>query len=305
MKNALRSTLLLALAACIPLAHAQNFTTPTTQPWYFAKDFAYQVPSQAANTYQWVPASVCRGNANGIGFFPFAVGTKVLIIDQTPASNEVVNVSAISNTGARCQISIAPSNNHYSFQIVSGTAGLQESVNVLQGAVAYPALVILDRLWYTQAAAVPGTTPAAIIGALAGNGSVIVEDVTTAPATFYVPGSTSTYVAGTWTNVKATAAAGAAAGTAPTISNTGTAGLETVNLTEGTAPTTGVLFTLTWPTTGSFLYAPVCTVTSTGANAAPAFTFATSFASSAAKLTVSVSVAPVAGRAYQFQTSCK
>jgi hypothetical protein len=308
MKQALKN-LNLALVGLLtaPVAFAQTAVTPFNQPFYFASSFnTYSIPSQLPNTFQFAGRSICTESAQGLPFFAFNTNAPVYVQDQTSANSEVLTPSAVINTAGSCGIAISPTNQHRTFWLRSGTGGLQEALNTLQGGTQYPALVILDRNFWAGAAAVPGTTPSAIIAAAKGNATVMLEDITTAPATFYVAGSTSSYVTGTWTNVKPTAAAGAGAGTAPTISDAGTAGNGVVSLTSGTATTTGTLFTLTWPTTGNFLYAPSCTVNSVGTNSYTTFTKATTFAASAATLTVTVATtAPVASTAYKFAYSCQ
>lgn len=283
------------------------------QRWYFASDFGqWQVVGQQANTYQWSPGSLCLASAVGSTqstFFPFNTNAPVEIVDPNPTLNEVVTPSSVTNTNSFCSITVAPSNTHYSFRVQSGTGGLQEALNSISPTLAAPTVVWLDPNWYTLAVNVPGTTPATIIGAAKGGVSRILVDDTTAPFTNYVWGGTA-YASGTWVNTKPTAAAGAAAGTSPTISDAGAALTGTVSLTSGTATTTGTLFTLTYgssasATTSQFLYAPVCTVTSTGANVAPALTVTPTFVSSThALVTVTVAAAPVASTAYTFQYAC-
>lgn len=302
-------SLILAIAGLLlaPVAFAQTAVTPFNQPFYYASSFnIYSIPSQLPNTYQFAGRSICTASAQGLPFFVFNTNAPVYIQDQTSANSEVVTPSSVINTAGSCGVAVSATNQHRTFWLRSGTGGLQEAINTLTGGTQYPALVILDRNFWSGAAAVPGTTATAIVGAAKGNSTVLFEDITTAPATFYVPGSTSTYVTGTWTNVKGTAAAGAGAGTSPTISDTGTAGSTVVSLTTGTATTTGTLFTLTWATTGSYLYAPACTVISTGTNSYTTFTKATAFGSGAASLTVTVATtAPVASTAYKFTVNCQ
>lgn len=295
-------TLLGALCAA-PASLAQALPS---QPWTFAASYGgWSLQGQQANTYVFNGRSTCQQSAPAGTFFPFATTAPVYIADQTTSNSEVVTPSAVILSGSSCGVTISPSHQHYTFSLRSGTGGLQEALNALKGSTRNPQLVYLDRNWYTAAGSVPGTSPAAIIAAATVDSTVMVSDVTTLPATTYVSNGT-TLVAGTWTGAKPTAAAGAGAGTAPTISDVGTAGAGTVSLTSGTSTTTGTLFTLAWATTGQFLYAPVCTVASTGANAYTTFTSATAFGSSHATLTVTVATTPpVASTAYTFSYSCR
>lgn len=291
-----------------PAAFAQSATKqPYSQTSYYAVDYGqWAVRSQSPNTYLFSPQGLCTATASGGQFFPFSTNAPVLIVDATPANTEVVTPSTVTNASTQCGFTASPANNHYSFQVKSGTGGLQEALNALAvTSTAYPANIVLDRNWFTTAANVPATTPLTIIGAAAGNTHAFLSDVTSAGPVYYVWNGTA-YVSGTWSNAKPAAAAGAGAGTAPTIADAGTALAGTVSLTAGTATTTGTLFTLTWATSAQFLAAPGgCTVTSIGANPYTTFTSAVSFASSHAILTVTVATtAPVASTAYKFSYSC-
>ena len=288
-----------------PAAFAQN-RTPNSQPWYFANDYSqWAIRSQSPNTYLFSPNGLCVATASGGQFFPFATNAPIFINDATPANSELVTPSAVTNTGSQCGFTASPVNNHYSFSIVSGTGGLQEAINALKGSGTAPALILLDRNWTANVLSLPSTTPASVIGAAVGNATVALENITTITPTFYVWSGTA-YVTGTWTNVVPTTAAGAAAGTSPTIgSAVGTALSGNVALTAGTATTTGTLFTLTYATSGQFLYAPTCKVSSTGTNSFTAFTVATTYPSSThALVTVTATSAPTASTAYAFNYKC-
>ena len=172
-----------------PVAFAQSSTkSPFTQQTYAAADFGqWAVRSQTANTYQFSPGTLCSATAAGSQFFEFATNAPVLIVDATPANTEAVAITSPTNTGSQCGFTpTGLAHSHYSFQVRSGTAGLQEALNALKGASAtYPALVVLDRNWFTAALAVPSTSPAAIIAAAKGGTNINLEDITTAPVTFY------------------------------------------------------------------------------------------------------------------------
>lgn len=309
MKRIIASILGLVGLLTAPAAFAQSATTPYGSPNYYASSFnLWSIPQTLPNSYTFAGRGVCNSSAQNLPFFVFNTNAPVYIADSNTANSEVLTPSAIVNNAGSCGITISPTHSHYTFQVRSGTAGLQESFNALQSNGAYPAIVLLDRNWWVQAAAVPGTTPAAMLTAAVGNASVLFEDITTAPATYYVPSSTSgAYTSGTWTGTKPTAAAGAGAGTSPTISDAGTALAGTVSLTTGTATTTGALFTLTYANTGQFLYAPVCKVKSVGTNVYSTFTVATTYPGGPhALVTVTVATtAPVASTAYSFSYQCQ
>lgn len=276
-----------------------------------ASAYAYgqwSLTGQAPNTYTFTPTSLCSVSTLGGGLVPAftRLGTSgpfasVYINDSgTPANSEVVTPTAILT----CGVTVSPANSHTTFALQSGTAGLQDALNaVAPNAVSYPMVVLLDRQWYAQAVQIPGTTPAAMIAAAKGTPAAYLEDITTTPHALYIWNGTQ-YVTGTWTNALPSITVGAAAGTSPAISNTGQAMVGTVQLTTGTATTTGTLFTLTWATTGSFLYAPTCTVTPTGSPLFTTFTTATAYASQAT-MTVTATSAPAVSTVYHFSFSCK
>ena len=311
MRKLLSITAALILAAIGAVGFAQG-NQSYQQRWFWASDFGqWSIKSQTPNTYVWSPGTICFSPANGsaTSFNAFNTNAPTLIVDATPANSEVVTPSAVTQTASTCSITVTPSNQHYSFQMVSGTGGLQENLNAIAPTAPAPSIVWLDRNWYGLANQIPSTTPAAIIAAAKGGVSAILVDNTTAPFTNYVWQGTA-YASGTWVNTKPAVAAGAAAGTSPTISDAGSALTGTVALTEGSAPTTGTLFTLTYglntsPTTSQFNYAPACTVVNTGTSASPALTVATTYPSSThALVTVSVAVAPTAAQVMAFQFAC-
>ena len=308
MRNLVRSTLvaLILTAVCAVLGFAQVANTPFTSPWYFASSFQlWSVNGQSPNTYIFQGRNLCNSAGQNVNFFVFnASNTPVLIADANTANSEVVTPSAVVNTAGSCGVTMAPAHNHYNFQLRSGTAGLQEAIDVLDGQGAWPTLVILDKNWWTIANQIPGTTAATILGAAKGDASVILTDITTLGPAYYVWSGTA-YVAGTWVNTAPTAATGAATGTATSKVATGTALSGTYSFTTGTG-TTGTVFTETWATSSQFLYAPTCSVTSTGATVPPTLTVATTYPSSThGLLTVSVAAAMASTTPYSFSWNCK
>jgi len=305
MRKALFSIVALILAAtCAAPVSAQTANTPFTAPWYYAASFQlWSINQQSPNTYIFQGRSLCNSQGQNLNFFVFNTNAPVLIADSNSSNSEVVTPSAIVNTAGSCGATVAPSHNHYTFQMKSGTAGLQEGINALDGQGAWPALLLLDKNWWTIANQIPGTTAATILGAAKGDASVMVEDITTLGPTYYVWNG-SAYASGTWVNTAPTAATGAAAGTATSKVATGTALSGTYSFTTGTA-TTGTVFTETWANSGQFQAAPgSCTVTSTGATAPPTLTVTNSY-SSHGIMTVSVASALASTTAYSFSWNCK
>ena len=304
MRKLFSITAALILAAIGAVGFAQG-NQSYQQRWFWASDFGqWSIKSQQANTYQWSPGTICYVPANGsaTGFNAFNTNAPTLIVDATPANSEVVTPSAVTQTSSFCVITVTPSNQHYSFQMVSGTGGLQENLNAIAPTAPAPSVVWLDRNWYALANQIPATTPTAIIAAAKGGVAAILVDNTTAPFTNYVWNGTA-YASGTWVNTAPTAATGAATGTATSKVATGNALTGTYAFTTGTG-TTGTVFTLTWAGSSTqFQYAPTCTVTSIGANTPPTLTVTPTFSSNAL-LTVSVASALSSTTAYKFAWGC-
>ena len=227
-----------------PAAFAQNSVsrTPFNQTQYYATDYAqWAIRGQSANTYLFSPGGLCNGSASGGQFYVFNTNAPVAIIDATPANSEIVTPSTVTNTGSQCGFTASPANNHYSFQVISGTAGLQEAINSISVTPTnYPALIVLDRNFYTMAASLPGSkTGGSIVGAVTGNSGIILEDVTTAPEKYFAWSGTA------YVSVGATGAFGPNAKVTsntvlavPTAVSTAAAtyGLLTTGTTGGTVP---------------------------------------------------------------------
>ena len=271
MRKLLLSLVALTMAAmlCAP-AFAQVSTTPFPVPQYYASAFGtWSLLGQSPNTYTFAGRNICNGNAQNTPFFFFNTNAPVYIADVNTANSEVDTPSAIVNTAGSCGVTIATTNNHYSFSLRSGTGGLQEAINTVTGAASLPAEIVLDRNWYAFANNVPNTSAAAIIAAAAGSSGIYLVDITTAPNTYY-SWNGSAYTPSATNITPPTVAAGSGAGGSPTISIVGTGTSGFVTLTSGTTPTaSATIFTLTWPSVanGGFQYAPTCTITSTGTRA--------------------------------------
>lgn len=318
MRTSIRSTIAALILAAIGAVagFAQTASTPFSSPQYYASSFnLWSVNGQSPNTYIFQGRSICNSNAQNVPFFVFSTTGPVLIADANSANSEVVTPSAIVNTAGSCGATVAPSNNHYTFQLKSGTAGLQEAINSLTQQGAYPTLIILDKNWWSNANQIPGTYATAILGAATGNYTEILQDITTAPATNYVwSGTAWTSTNATQKNTAPTLAAGGGAGSGPTVSNAHTATSITgiASVLTGSSTTTGTLFTETWPTVanGGPQYDGTCSVTSSGANSYTTFTSAMSDTGSGTTfqriLTVTVNVtAPIAATQYFFTYRCK
>ena len=231
-------------------AFAQSSNTPYPTPQYYASAFnLWSLGSNfgnGPNSFVWPGRTVCNSAAQNTNFFVFNTNAPVYIVDANSANNEVVTPSAVTNTAGSCGFTASPSHTHYTYQVKSGTAGLQEALNTLSGLANYPALVILDRNWYAAALNVPSTTPAAIIAAATGTSGVILEDITTAPATYYSwngTAYTSSTTAAGLPNLKVTSYTGISAPTALSTA-AATNGIIATSATGGTITTGAGTFRL-------------------------------------------------------------
>ena len=167
----------------------------------------------------------------------------MFINDANPANNEVVTPTSTTNTQTSCGFAATTSYTHTSFQLQSGTAGLQEAI-VYQPQNAPVFDVVLDKYWYQLVSGFPSTTtPQSIIKALTGNANVGIVDTTTSPWTFYSWNGVN-YVATAstggvpFTSLTAIAAPVALTTVAATCATNG-GGCITTSTTGGTIPASG------------------------------------------------------------------
>ena len=311
-------TLLFTIGLCAAFAQGPSSYPPT---WVYARAYgAWNLVGQQANTFTF-NGQVCNStpynNGQSASFFDFSgsqgsttVYNPVYILDASASLSEIVTPTSTTNTSATCGFAGSAANSHTSFNLLSGTGGLQEAVTA-QFQAPLPMQVVLDPFWYNTVFSYPintttPLTPESIIKAVTGSSNVTIVDTTSSPYTFWRwSGTAYAAVSLTGGTTLPTYAAGAAAGTSPTLAHSGDANTYIASLTAGSATTTGTLFTLTWPTSASFTYAPSCRVWSTGTNAFTAFTTATTYSASAAVLTVTATSAPTAATAYKFAVVCE
>lgn len=294
-------------------AFAQTATTPFTAPVYYASAFnLWSLNAQSPNSYTFQGRTICTSAGQNVNFFVFNTNAPVYIADANSANSEIATPSSVINTAGSCGVALAPSHSHYNFQLRSGTAGLQEAINTVKAGGGIPALIALDRNWWSGANQLPGTKGTTILGAAVGGPGVIIQDITVAPTVYYTWGGTA-YAKNTntvvWTNAPPTAAAGAASGSGPTIANgnTSTQLSGIVNLTTGTTTTTGTIFTETFlaAAAGGFGYSTggSCTVVQTSG---PTVGFTSAIAGTTRVLTVTVSTPVlVDSTAYSFSYNCQ
>jgi hypothetical protein len=194
MRKLLSLVALLAALAGVPAFAQSGQTFPQKQ--YYASDYGqWSILGQAANTFTFFPIGICTVPTPSQGsFFPFNTNAPVYISDATPANSELLTPSAVTPSVAnpsssQCGITVTALNNHYSFSLKSGTAGLQEVLNQIPSNVAYPTVVWLDRNWYSAINSIAQTistqNAAAVIASVTGTANATLVDNTTIPFTYY------------------------------------------------------------------------------------------------------------------------
>jgi hypothetical protein len=197
------SFFLLALLAPAAVL-AQGFVPANPAQWAFADDYGrWTLQGQAKNTFTFTPAQSVNGCqvtnyvGNSLQFYAFSnsVGFgPILINDLEAANSEIVTpTTAFTPTQVTCGVNLSPTNQHTTFALQSGTAGLQEAINALGASTApYPTVIYLTPQWYKLVSGIAslnstlaGTTPASIIAAAVCTTKVIVVDITKTPATTY------------------------------------------------------------------------------------------------------------------------
>lgn len=242
-RNAVAIVALCLVCAVSLVAQGPSSLPPT---WVFARAYnGWNIIGQQTNTYTF-NGGVCNyapyNNGATASFFVFSgfqgsttVYFPVFIQDANPALNEIVTPTSTTQGSGSCGFAASTANSHTSFNLTSGTAGLQEAIATqFQTTPVFD--VILDKNWYQTVAGFPvTTTPQSIIGSVTGNANVGIVDVTTTPWTYY-----------SWNGSKYVVNAGASgvsfssvtAVAAPTALSTAaaTSGLITTATTGGTLP---------------------------------------------------------------------
>ena len=126
------------------------------------------------------PPATCQVSAGGRNFAAFSTGTPIKIVDSNPNLTEVATPSSVYISA--CSINMATVYNHVPpFYLTSGTGGLQEAITANQ-TNGGPNTIVLDAEWYQLIA--PGNA-ASVIASVHGIQDILLEDITTAPYTFY------------------------------------------------------------------------------------------------------------------------
>lgn len=279
------------LSALSGIASAQSVSATLFNQWK-----AYGSSNLAVGANPQVAISPCNETANQTNFFALAANTPIKIVDpNNPAIDEILTPTAIV-AGSTCTATFTTTNAHATpWYIVSGSGGLGEAINASAQTGVMNA-VTLNSAWHAA-----GWNASTIHG-ITGSSYLAIEDLAVKPNATYRWNGTNYIPTYALLGIAApTIAAGAAAGTSPTVSPAaGSSGnIWVANVTTGTATTTNTLFTATVgtpPPSGAMN----CTVQSVGANIPPAFTVAIS----GGVATIAVTVAPVVSTAYIFAGAC-
>jgi hypothetical protein len=185
MRKIIASFVLLA-ATLTGVAVAQTHSVFT-----WASDFnKWSVVGQAPNTYTFTSPLMCQfPNPYTASTFGFNTNAALYIRDAVTANSEIVAVSTVSTSPCGF-VPTSLAHNHYTFEVKSGTAGLQEALNSASKTSSYPADVIIDQTFYTNAVSI-GTTASALIAAATGGVGINIVDTTTTQWQFYSWNSTT------------------------------------------------------------------------------------------------------------------
>jgi hypothetical protein len=165
---------LLALVPCFAPVRGQN-----TGQIIAAQYGEFKVTGSTLGGFSFPPAT-CQVSAGGKNFAAFSVGTPIKIVDSNPNLTEIATPSSVY-VGA-CSVNMATVYNHVPpFYLTSGTGGLQEAITANQTTDG-PNTIVLDAEWYKLI--VPGNA-ASIIASVHGIPDLGLEDLTTAPYSFY------------------------------------------------------------------------------------------------------------------------
>ena len=294
MRKFLSILLLLTGAMFAPSVFAQNLT----QQYQATAYGKWTVAGYAPNSFTFAPASCMVTGPSG-NFVPFSTTAPILVVDANPALNEVLTPSAVTVSGATCTLTVAPANQHFSFNIQSGTCGLQEALNTAGSG--QQAVVVVTPDFANR-----GCNTSTILASTA-TSNITLSDQRQAPYGSYSWSGTAFVVSATnLTAPTVTYSTGAGTGPASTsITGTGTSGV--VQFTSGTTPAaSGLIFTMTWPSiaNGGFAYKPACSITPYGANAYSSGVTATTAGPPATATLTASSTALVASTAYKFAYTC-
>jgi hypothetical protein len=172
----MKKTVLAVLAFVLCFTHVQGQNAGQIIAAQYGE---FRVTGFTSGGFSFPPAT-CQVSAGGRNFAAFSTGTPIKIVDSNPNLTEVATPSSVYI--AACSINMATVYNHVPpFYLTSGTGGLQEAITANQTNDG-PNTIVLDAEWYKLIA--PGNA-AGVIASVHGIQDLLLEDITTAPYTFY------------------------------------------------------------------------------------------------------------------------
>lgn len=127
---------ILALAGLFASVATAAFAQGSNGQILYAGDFGQwslpQGTTPANGAIQW-NASICTVNPLGFQFTAPKVGRPLLILDGVPSLSEIVIPTTVIITASTCTVSATMAHTHYTYQVRSGTAGLQEALDYSSG----------------------------------------------------------------------------------------------------------------------------------------------------------------------------
>jgi hypothetical protein len=198
----LSSFIALLLAFVPAVVFAQGFNPAQAPPWVLADSYGrWTIQGQAANNFVIQGPSICRitqlnfGDSSTFDVAAHNVGFAPILINDNNAQNaEVLTPASAFSNSTTCGWSLAATHPHLSFNLASGTAGLQEAINAVGPSTApYPTVIYLTPRWYALVSAISSlnstlasqVTPSNILAGAVCTSKVFVVDLTTLPATDY------------------------------------------------------------------------------------------------------------------------
>lgn len=157
-----------------------------------ASQFNYYIPSTLnsglGGTFTF-PTDACnRAISKGVlPLQPFNANATVNVIDSVSANTEVVALTSVTITSSTCTLALSTANTHNSFTLRSGTCGLREALNDLQGKAG---TVIVDQKYYDDGCTTAMITTAATLGGTLQANQLINDISGTGPAWYSLQPST-------------------------------------------------------------------------------------------------------------------
>jgi hypothetical protein len=173
-----------------------------------ASQYNYYIPSTLnsglGGTFTF-PISACQNSLyKGVyGFTPFNTNATVQVNDDVSANTETIALTSVTYSGSTCTLALSTANTHYSFRLRSGTCGLREALNDLNGKAG---TVIVDQKFYDDGCTASTITTAATVGGTLQANQLINDISGNGPAWYNLEPSTLTALAVPTTSANLTCA---------------------------------------------------------------------------------------------------